>query len=65
MADSEKEIAIEAISAFLESTGANQRSPRVGRNAILRGERLYKEIGCAVCHAMRMDPVPPKLLSRA
>lgn len=52
MADSEKGIAIEAISAFLESTGANQRAPRVGRNSIRRGERLYKEIGCAVCHAM-------------
>lgn len=52
MADSEREIAIEAISAFLESTGANPRSPRVGRNAIQRGERLYKEIGCAVCHTM-------------
>jgi cytochrome c len=52
MADSEKQSSIEAISAFLESTGANPRAPRVGRNAILRGERLYKEIGCAVCHAM-------------
>lgn len=52
MTVSEKQTAIESISAFLESTGANQRAPRVGRNAILRGERLYKEIGCAVCHAM-------------
>jgi mono/diheme cytochrome c family protein len=49
---SEKQTTVEALAAFLESTGANQRAPRVGRNAIRRGERLYKEIGCAVCHAM-------------
>ncbi len=52
MDNTEKQTAVEAISAFLESTGANQRAPRVGRNSIRRGERLYKEIGCAVCHAM-------------
>jgi len=52
MEASEKQTTVEAISAFLESTGANQRTPRMGRNSIRRGEQLYKEIGCAVCHAM-------------
>lgn len=51
MSPSERQNATEAISAYLESTGVNQRAPRVGRNAVRRGERLYNEIGCAVCHA--------------
>lgn len=48
----EKQSAIQSLAAYLESTGAPQRPPRFARNSARRGERLYNEIGCVICHAM-------------
>jgi mono/diheme cytochrome c family protein len=41
---------IDAISAFLESTGKSRRRTRFDKTAASRGEQLYAKIGCAVCH---------------
>ncbi|MEI8211235.1 MAG: family 16 glycoside hydrolase [Planctomycetota bacterium] len=41
---------IEAISAFVESTGKSRRHSRSDRQASERGQQLYSRIGCAVCH---------------
>ncbi len=46
----ERTESIEAIAAFLQSTGKSRRRTRFDKTAATRGEELYAKIGCAVCH---------------
>lgn len=50
MAMETKADTIQALAAYLESSGKSRRHSRSDRQAAERGAQLYAKVGCAVCH---------------
>jgi CxxC motif-containing protein (DUF1111 family) len=51
---------IDHFARFMRATKAPPRDPSLaGAPAAMRGEKLFKEIGCAICHVSNIRTAPP------